>query len=534
MRAMTHKVPLFLFILILWIGTLQSQEIREGSITYISRSQAYIDLGKQDGIQVGDSVKIYTGSEVLGTAIVSQRSGSSSALKPVSPTDITWSIGDQVKVRLNNPVSSEASVKSVETPADSIAPSREVFLDSAAFKPRTTNSITLDSEDFGPSFTGYLSSRITDRGGDTSGVRETMGSIYGQFKILDLGIRHLDVNTYLRSSKSSRDTLAQTRLYNLMVSYDNPTSRFSYLLGRLYHPQFSMLGTVDGFGVSFRSAQRRVAIAAGQVSNIQGLDHSLDRIKFGLIDEEHYRWGKAQIGYIGELESGELSRNYLLMGSTARLGSKFRIRGYGEFDLDLQDRSSQHSLISITRFRTSVNWRPWRSVISSSRYSYRENVIHLLDTSRSEYDRAARHAFNTNLSIMFGSGLTISTQASLRGDGNDRSIKMFGITMYHRNVSQYELSLNAGGMAMYSYLSEGGRIYASLGKDILPWFDVELYDEIFLYRILGEESFRVRHLPEISISAKVPGIQRLRFSTRFEHENDELLYRLSLSASRQF
>ena len=87
---------------------------------------------------------------------------------------------------------------------------------------------------------------------------------------------------------------------------------------------------------------------------------------------------------------------------------------------------------------------------------------------------------------------------------------------------------------MFSYLSEGGRVYASIGRDILPWLDVDLYDEVFLYRILGESSFRTRHLPEISLSAKVTGLQRLRLRTRFEPENGELLYRVSLSASRQF
>jgi len=96
------------------------------------------------------------------------------------------------------------------------------------------------------------------------------------------------------------------------------------------------------------------------------------------------------------------------------------------------------------------------------------------------------------------------------------------------------LSLNAGGMAMLSYLSQGGRIYTSVGKKLLPWLDIDVYDEIFLCRILGDTSIQTRHLPEISFSAKVPALQRLRLRTRFEQENGQRLYRISLSASRQF
>ncbi len=397
----------------------------------------------------------------------------------------------------------------------------------------TPSNMSLDSDRFAPAFTGYLSTRISDRGGDTSGVRETRSSISGQFKVLDLGMRHLDASTYIRSNRSSRDTSSQTNIYSIMLSYDNPASPLNYLLGRMYHPQFSMLGTIDGFGLTWRSDQRVLAVAGGLMSDVNGVQGHANRNKFGLIDEERFKWGKIQVGVVGETESGAFSRNYVLLGSTAKLSSRLRLRGYGEFDLDLQDQSQFQSAVSLTRFRGSVNWRPWRSLISTSRYSYRENVVDLLDTAEAEYDKAARHTFNTNLSIMIGSGMRISGQASFRGDGSNRQIKIFGLSMSHRNFTSRSLSLNAGGMAMFSYLSEGGRVYASVGRKVLPWLDVDLYDEIFLYRILGDSSFNTRHLPEISLSAKVPVLQRVRLRTRFEQEGGELLYRISLSASRQ-
>ena len=52
--------------------------------------------------------------------------------------------------------------------------------------------------------------------------------------------------------------------------------------------------------------------------------------------------------------------------------------------------------------------------------------------------------------------------------------------------------------------------------------------------IMGEADFRIRHMPEFSLAAKVPGLNRLRLRTRLEQEDGDIFYRLSLSASRQF
>jgi len=534
MKRLNNYLIFSLSILALFTAAAMGQEVIVGSITYLSRDQAYIDLGKKSGIQVGDTIQVYRGEALIGTAIVSQSSGSSSAIEALTPDDPVWDIGDEIQASVNLPKADPPTPLLAVDSLSEAKPAVQVFLDSSAYTPRTPSNMSLDANRFAPTFTGYLTARASDRGGDTSGVSESSGSISAQFKILDLGIRHLDVSTYIRSNRSSRDTSSQTNIYSIMASYDNPGSRFSYLMGRMYHPQFSMLGTIDGVGLTWRSDRRVVAAAGGLMSNINDIQGHAQRNKFGLIDEERFDWGNVQLGFVGETEAGAFSRNYLLLGSTAKLGSRLRLRGYSEFDLDIQDQSQFQSAVSLTRFRASVNWRPWRSLISTSRYSYRENVVDLLDTAETEYEKAARHTFNTNLSFMLGSGMSINTQASFRGDGSNRHIQIYGVSVSHRNFTSKSLSLNAGGMAMFSYLSQGGRIYASAGRDILPWLDVDLYDEIFLYRILGDSSFKMRHLPEISLSAKVPGLQRLRLRTRFEQEDGELLYRVSLSASKQF
>ena len=534
MRLLKKNILSCLSVMLLLTASGIGQELATGTITYLSRDHAYIDLGKKSGIQVGDTIQVFRDEGLLGMAIVSQASGASSAIEALDPVAMVWDIGDDVQAKVILPEATQPTATAAVVSLSYAKPVAQVFLDSSSYTPRTRSNMSLDAHRFAPTFTGYVSTRVSDRGGETSGDRESAGSISGQFKVLDLGIRHLDVSTYIRSSRSSRDTSSQTNIYSIMLSYDNPTSRFSYLLGRMYHPQFSMLGTIDGIGLTWRSDRRVIAVAGGLMSNINDIQGQVKRNKFGLINEERFKWGKLQFGVIGETESGAFSRNYLLLGSTAKLSPRLRLRGYSEFDLDLQDQSQFQSTVSLTRFRASVNWRPWRSLISTSRYSYRENVVDLLDTAETEYEKAARHTFNTNLSYMLGSGMSISGQASFRGDGTNRHIQIYGVSFSHRKFTSKSISLNAGVMAMFSYLSEGGRVYASVGRDILPWLDVDLYDEIFLYKILGDSSFKTRHLPEVSFSAKVPGLQRLRLRTRFEQEGGELLYRISLSASKQF
>ena len=382
---------------LLMTGSINAQESLNGSITYITRDQAYIDLGKKAGLSLGDSVQVFQDDKFLGRGIVSQTSSSSSAVEALDPATMTWRIGNKVVVEINLLPDLQPQPSVTQRDASDLDEVAQVFLDSSAYQPRKPSDMNLSSLPSAPTFSGYLSTRLSDRGGDSSGVRESRGSIYGQFHILDLGMPHLDVSTYLRGNRSSRDSQSQTRLYSFMLSYDDPASRVSYLLGRMYHPQFSMLGTIDGVGMTWRSDRRVVALAAGRMSDLSHMQGQKSRNKFGVLNEEKYGWANLRFGIIGETESGSFSRNYLLLGSTARLGSYLRLRGYSELDLDLQNQSKLQSTLSLTRFRAAVNWRPWRSLTSISRYSYRENVIDLLDTAQTEYEKAARHTFNTNI-----------------------------------------------------------------------------------------------------------------------------------------
>ncbi|MCF6238648.1 MAG: hypothetical protein L3J79_07540 [Candidatus Marinimicrobia bacterium] len=523
-----------LLILFMLMGFVGAQGLKTGVITYISKDNAYIDLGKKAGLQAGDSVQVAREGTILGVAIISQLSGSSAALVALDSVKLDWQIGDVVKIQRNipePPMIQELQLADSSTVEE--VPMR-VFLDSSAYEQRNRSSQDLDANRFAPTFTGYVSTRIDSRGGDPNVAGKTRGSVYGQFKVLDLGIRHLDASVYLRSNQSSGDQGPDTKLYSVMFNYQRPGSRFNYLFGRMYHPQFSTLGTIDGLGVTWRTDRRVVALVTGLEAAIVNLGNDTRRSKFGFIDEERFSWGNLQLGTIAEIENGELARNYLHLGTTLKLVHGLRIRSHGQFDLDLLDQSEARKFISVTRFRSSLNWRILRGVTANLRYSYRENVIDLLDSVETEFDEAARHSWNSGLSWVRSSGLTIGGQATYRTDGTGRNIQIYGLTVNHRRFTSLDLSLASGGMVMLSYLSEGGRLYASLGKRVLPWLDVDLYDELFMYRIIGETGFRTRHMPEISLSAKVAWLNRLRLRTRFEQEDGELFYRFSLSASRQF
>jgi hypothetical protein len=175
-----------------------------------------------------------------------------------------------------------------------------------------------------------------------------------------------------------------------------------------------------------------------------------------------------------------------------------------------------------------------RNLISNLRYSYRENVFDLLDTAETEFDLAARHAANGSMRWSIRRSINLSTQVSLRSDGDGRSIQTYGLTTHLRDVGDWQMDLSSGMMFMNSYLSQGGRLYFSVNRSILPWLDIDLYDEIFLYSILGDTVTRVRHLPEISLKARLPHVDRVRLRTRFEQEDGTTFYRVSLTISRQF
>jgi len=511
-----------------------AQERSVGSITYLSVDNAYMDLGKKAGVVLGDTVQIERAGEVLGLATALQISGSSSAIKALGIEAIDWKIGDRVVlIRSLQPAEATTATDSADT---IVIPAKvdQVFLDSSAYQPRTRSNMSLASERFSPVFSGYLSTRYDVRSGIKDTPTSSNGSIFGQFNIMDLGIRHLDASIYMRGGQSSRDNHFDARIYSVMLQYHKPTSPFDLRFGRVYHPQFAALGTLDGVGLTWTSPKQTIAVTGGVEALLTDVGTQPQRNKLGILTERQFGPGTIQIGNVTEMLGGELARDYVIIGSNLRPGKKLRLKAYSEIDMDIFDQSALRGGMSLTRLRASANWIPYRSLSSSLRYSYREDVIDLLDTASSMLDQAARHALNASLSWRLNSDLSLSGQASYRGDGSWRHIETYGLSLYDRDFTTYKISLSTGVMAMLSYVSDGGRIYVSMGKRVRPWLDIDLYDEAFFYQVHGENSFHTRHLPEVALGFKVPGLQRLKLRTRLEQEDGQTLYRISLSASRQF
>lgn len=521
------------FILLSSMGqALFAQDVK-GSITYVSKENAFIDLGRKIGVQAGDTVLVFTEGEGMSLAIVMNTSSSSSSLLALNPDGMNWKIGDSVQTTIQRniarPLLSEMSDSSASAP-----PPAQVFLDSAIFKPRLSASRSLKQRSRFPDVSGYLSARLDQRGGSDS-IPDTRNlALYSQLRAKGLLLEHLDASMYLRGSESSSSGGTATHIYSMMLEYANPSSAFKFYLGRMYHPQLSMLGTVDGLGLSWNGASRVISLLGGAAPSLSGTAGLDSRQKFGVVDEEKFGWGSVQIGSVSELSGSSLSRSYLLLGAIIRPLKSLRVRTYTEMDMDPGDASPNQAVLSITRFRASMNIRLLRSLNTNLRYSYRENVVDLLDTAKTEFELAARHALHSSLSWIATQGLSFSGQASLRTDGSGKDIQVFGLTVNHRGFGPHAIHWNAGSMLMLSYLTEGARLYASTGFAWFPSLEIDLYDEIYAYRILGDNKTRVRHQPELSFSAQVPGLNRLRLRTRFEQEAGETFYRISLSASKQF
>ena len=510
-----------------------SQTNVAGNISYVSKDNAYANLGKQAGIMTGDTLRVSRGDTLLGVALVTQSGASSSALIPIDSTIINWEIGDQVSAtRLL--AQTRGDSKLTNLPPDTLPRPviRQVFLDSSAYQSRVSTVVSVTPNKFKPAFNGYVSARFIEIGGDSTGLSRSTGSVNAQFSVRDLGLKYLNATVFLRSSQTSTDTLLTTRLYSFMLDYARPGSRFSYQFGRLYHPQFSMLGTVDGGGLTWQGDNWLLGVLAGQVANFTALQLPNSQ-KAGIIVKRQIATGDFEIGNVIERSGTQLSRNFLFFGSSWRPGKTFRLRSYAEFDLDLTDASAAQSVVSLTRVRSTAQWHFRRSLRSSLRYSYRSNVIDLTDTSFIIEHLAPRHTLNGSLSWYSANGLALAAQAVYRTDGSGRSIETLGLNMSASEISPWNLDINAGLMAMLSYVSQGGRLFAAAERPVLPWLQIELYDELFAYQIRGDTRFRLRHLPELGCSLKLPLVNRLRFRMRLEQEDGITLHRFSLSASRQ-
>ncbi len=338
---MRHETGVLIFLLfMLWSGSagaIHGEENRDpepkgpaeaeihGKVGQVAGDAVYIDIGRLEGLDEGDTVHVRRDGVIIGKIVVTAIASQAASCRPLFPISGVQA-GDPVVVHIRTvPLAEEKPVIPIAGTATAYAGSDN----------RVHGGITFGS---------LLSEDLTQSGLDFSqpslGMRITVEQIAGE--PLDLRIRH---NTrYLgRETQLGGDTTKDRwthKLSELFLTYGGKEALFRIRAGRLLPSSPRGIGYVDGGMIEYRT---RPTLSFGLVGGTRPdlLDSAFrsDEPMFGLFtryERKERNMGRRSISaaFVGRYRNGTVNREYFYLDGDYTSGGRFSSNGSIEIDVN--------------------------------------------------------------------------------------------------------------------------------------------------------------------------------------------------------
>jgi len=304
-------------------------------VKYLSTENVYLNAGSKDGLAVGARLSVIGPQGVKAELEVVYVSEHSASCVPVGEArDVK--VGDKVRLNSVPTVDTTTTVDTVNSPAPVAPP----VVEQVKPKPvrRTvpvTGSISLllyrwnDNAPSNLDFT-QTTARVSLRARRLFGKEMTF-SMRGRGRF-DKRQRNL-------SSDITRNDW-QNSLWELSLSYQEPTSRIHTIAGRMLLPQASSVGYLDGLVLEGIISERfHVGVLGGTSPDWLYQDTRVPLMKaggyFAYVSGEPTAFRIEQtLGGVGEWHSGEINREYLISQGRLGTGSNWGISHTAELDVN--------------------------------------------------------------------------------------------------------------------------------------------------------------------------------------------------------
>jgi hypothetical protein len=339
------------------LHSLQAQQpfrTRIGStISYISGSTIYIAAGRQRGLAVGDTAVVWQKGIPGPRAVIAAVSSSSSSAQ-LTGVGQPVSIGDSVVVE-KSVLPEESLVQSTTT----------------SMGPRTVTGMT------GPTVHGRAAVQFVG-GGPTNGswtfaqpsvlLHLQIERLFGEgFSFLMYGRSTYDMSQSYQWAPGGRRL--NLRMYEMSLTYDNPSSWYGMSAGRLLPRYVYGLGATDGV----QATARKGNVVAGFVGGSQpdyrtsGVDPERQKIAAFV----NIGWGGDLFGpgditfaYGQQMYKGRLDRDFLYTQSSLSIASRLYLYQSTELDLHKLDSGVRVHTLQLTNSFVTLNYvaTDWLSV----------------------------------------------------------------------------------------------------------------------------------------------------------------------------
>ncbi|MFQ6606768.1 MAG: hypothetical protein ACE5DP_03865 [Fidelibacterota bacterium] len=403
--AVIKKIFTLGFLIVsLAMGQERRQLRAEGSITYLTMDQVYCDLGSDQGAQVGDTLHVWRRDEEVGLLVITNVARKSSVSRPLNPPE-KFQLGDRVRLEK---VVTRAPVEESKPEVSPVETSKE-----RPFQLAQSGSVTLR----------YTHTQFSGKGSDKRGIG-----------VVQYGLRLKKVRFWTYGRQNFQDNTFT--LYQARFTFGQRGDRWFTQLGRVYTSELAGIGASDGILFSRRVRSRfYVGGLAGVQPQPGTLKLNTQVKKMGVFINLHHQGERhptaTSLAYIRQMAGTEVDREFVYGKFSTNFGKLLSLSVYQTIDLYTTTPPLKRNPIEFTSNQISLRFRPWRSLVLSSRYSGRKRVLYMKADNTlpdSLFNDAMRYGFYNSIRFSHNRIGSFSLGVNFRGqvrDTRDHAILAF-------------------------------------------------------------------------------------------------------------
>jgi|GEM_PF-1391012 len=472
---------------------------RIGEVKYVSQQSYYVNLGSQNGLTVGDTIRVIRNKQLVGRLVVENMARLSSACRllhqrsPIKQGDlveavvpaaiekqgITKRTGQKKQTPLGSRTSRRRRRVARKKSDKGINRIRGRLSYQSLFLNDQTNA-NLDYRQMG------LRSKIT--------VDKFLG--------LPFELRFRGRTRSQHRSRVAGNSIDQNEfrhnLYEMGLVYRNANSPFEFGFGRILSPDIRGIGTIDGGLFSYKvNGHVRVGLTGGTQPSLRNSAFQTSEKKFGLFanfETGNYRAQRISTtaAFSGSYHGSTSSREFFYLQNNYSIGSTFSIYQSVEADLNRgwKNGSGQSSL-QFSNFFLSTRYSPLDFFSLNFSYDARK-AIRVFETRSipdSLFDGTTRQGMH--------SGFTLRLPARIRLSGNFGLRFRSGVTTDTFSASSNLVvpqifrtwsTLTARFSYFSSMFARGYRPNVNLRLPIMPGLVLDLGGGSYINQIGGQTS----------------------------------------------
>jgi len=385
MIRFTVLLILLITVAVLNTSAQESNEEKEGTVTYLTSTNVYVRFSDTDGINEGDTLFIVMGTEKAKALIVNNKSSMSVVCTPLA--GFAFSVGDVVKaVPAPPPVKMVEQTVVVEERAqetESVSSADTLVEEATEIEPkqRIGGRISVSSytnwANVNPEIGQRMRYTLSFSGENLGGSKFSFETYLSYVQLLD---------AWKESKGNIFDGL---KVYNFSARYDI-TAKTRIWLGRKINYRLTSLGAIDGlqFEHSFRSFT--LGLVAGTRPDYADYGFNANLFQYGVYLSHQFKKGhgkmESTLAFMNQSNNWNTDRRFLYFQHVNMLLKKLFFIATAEIDLYSVVDSLPQNSFNLSNFYVMLRYKILDNLSVSASYNARKNII-LYETNKDYLER---------------------------------------------------------------------------------------------------------------------------------------------------